>query len=909
MTRHFKPKSKTLMVVINLFFLLHFSILIKQKNNGIQYKKDIMSKKPKSKAIKKKNKRPVNTKENKDEFKKNRNKIDLKIEIDKNNQIEKISNKQVSGKSPVRREWVPSDMCFLPDNLFQNGPMMGSSFDKTYSFKSKDISVVYPKNNFMIADQLIGLTFKSVGKNFEYFLVFKSFCNFKIYFVSLYVRFSHYSDFEKEYQNSRFFDRLLYSDPNKVMRENQSKISKFNKILQKNNVEFRSKFVVYKVPLSHWTHPENMNSRSSLEQKTKAFIRNLKKIMISKKRTKEIKIKKERIAQIMKNQYDINESYDASGESSSLKSYISRKKKKKPEAQAQIIGQVKKRKRRNYLEDEREEIKNQDSKSILTTESRNIVVTSTQKNPSIRVDKASEESKNPKIKVVITNLDNNLESQYLNLPNQPNENKSLNSEYSIQNESKNKTEQISESSRSGFLILQAESDTSINIQKRMSTIDSDEDEQIEPNTSFSKKKILQDLPKKKEKDTEDVRMIDVMNIFNTELDEDFFKIQKSWEIKSNIMIRVVHKGEYSFTNHVLMFCFDSDFKTFLLIFKDINFENHTKEVAEFKAHFKEYIVEYALHNKLDSVTIKNSFEKIQFIKRYRYKNNPQFLVVILFIPGFHKVFYLEMDLYNCLMSKKHLLDLSSFRVKDKSFDFSKIELKQDKYLLFLFSYEFLLIPINYFLSHIENLNFKKFYFKLPFKIYDVFYFSNGLLGLIHFDSRLQDEIFEFDFVRNQKEYTQMIGESKTDKVKNRERFLQKKLREFTYKIDKINRSNLKMFSLKFNKLTYDVEKFNFIYSVDLKECFTNERELILMYLHYQYRFVSNMRYLLSFNNDNWKTDYNREQNWKEQIRNAITNIYFFATKDKFFCVYGKRHFKTKNEQIDFDRTMRSSEMF
>ena len=71
----------------------------------------------------------------------------------------------------------------------------------------------------------------------------------------------------------------------------------------------------------------------------------------------------------------------------------------------------------------------------------------------------------------------------------------------IQNESKNKTEQISESSRSGFLILQAESDTSINIQKRMSTIDSDEEEQIEPNTSFSKKKILQDLPKKKEKDT------------------------------------------------------------------------------------------------------------------------------------------------------------------------------------------------------------------------------------------------------------------------------------------------------------------------------------------------------------------------------------------------------------------------
>jgi hypothetical protein len=842
---------------------------------------------------------------------------------------------------------------------------------KADNTKSNDIAIMYPTFSF-IQEKIVGFKFKQIGRNYEYFMVYRNAINLNLEFKSFIVCFSHYSYFEKEFQKTRFFDRLLYSNTNKMMNKERKLISKFNKKLENNSKILRGKFILFKIPLSHWNHPDNINNREILEEKTKIFLKFLKEIIVLRKKRKFKKKKKKERDRVIRKYLKEDYSYDASNEesSSSNSDKIDKFKKK-----------IKKRSRIIFYNDfikpkiveENPLIKpNQDKKSVKSVEIfesgsnrgiRKVV-------PVINVEQASESVKFKKLKSKIhfdfldTIQENDKEQEFdfdkiemrniklkndlkpinldkieiNNIKTPKTENRPQMTNFDptqlifpkiqlvlrknqldvLPKKEKNvslfqsstKTPISSENSKSGYLIRQAQSDTSLVTMK--SIRDKDEDTLVRSKTQQNFENNAENLKiEKQEKSEISVKMIDVMNIFNNDIDNDIFSNEREWAVDNHIHLLLIHKGEFSFSSHLIIFCFDELFKNFILISKDILFPKHSKEILNFKANFYTFITEYAKKNKLTELTNENSFSKIKFHKRYRHKENSRILSIFFYIKGFDKVFYMEMDLFTGSMTQKNIISLESLGNSKDEYSLKIIGFHFDTYISFVLGKSFLLLPLEYFLTQIENINLQNFLFKMPFEITEIHVFSQGFIGIVQMDQHMYDEIMKFNF-HLQKPY---INKS-TDEVKKLEKKRQLKLdlqiRKFRKMVLKRNRSSLELFSFRFNKLTLEVEKFNYRFTLDIGKCFPSNREMYLIYLRLQYVYVKsinvkNLNHLKSFynvENAELKDKHKKiETKWKKELKRNINNASFYSRNDEFFCIFQHKYHKDQKQMNQYQKEL------
>lgn len=142
--------------------------------------------------------------------------------------------------------------------------------------KSGNPTIMYP--NYLLNSYLVsGFYLKKVDRSFEYFLIYQRDFEDYLYFDSYYVRFDHYSIFFYEFQQTDFFYNMVANEI-KHLESEKDKLSGLNCLMSKINHFSSTKFVLFKIPLEHWTHPNNLENREDFQANKKNYLEILKDV-------------------------------------------------------------------------------------------------------------------------------------------------------------------------------------------------------------------------------------------------------------------------------------------------------------------------------------------------------------------------------------------------------------------------------------------------------------------------------------------------------------------------------------------------------------------------------------------------------------------------------------------------------
>ena len=847
-------------------------------------------------------------------IKRNTNSYDPMVEYDFVRSLTKIKNLHIHS--------MPREDNFLPSNR---------------------IAILYP-NFIQQEDDPVGFGFFRVGKNYEFNLVYRNSSEKKVTFISFYNRFTHYSYFEKDFQYTQFFDRLLYSENSDKTQEWRKTISKFNLMLKTDYEYYRKSFVLYKIPLSHWNHPNNIKDKDFFIQETSNYISELKKYLDYKRMKKREKTNR-KMRKILKKK-DRKNGYEAHSEHSDENGYFHkrieefrRKERSKGTRDAEIKQRLDGLTIKSVLNDqvdeqismsEKREAETQDSElqTFIEKKTEDIadLIDQQSKGKSQR-NESQDSAGNQKKQILFSggiisdqkgNLVNipksNLKSNKLKSGNiyskksrfknrfKINTNpKNLISKQKIKeiemlNKAKDQQEVSTAEQESEYFIKPVESNATLSRNQMNKLLDADEDH-LQSSAKSKKESSVADNRK--------VSMEDVMDIFNNQLSQDVFLDPKFWNVENGVKLRMIFKGEFSLSNHILFFCFDSFFSTFLLILKDTNFQKHSKEIANFKTPFNQYVKEFAKREGINYLTRENSYNRIEFIHRYRHQDNSRILALIFFIPGFEKIFYVEVDLYSAAITKQSTISLGSFGAHFGKIRLKSITFHEDLYISMTLHKQFVLVPLSHFFEKLSKVRFPLFSFNMPFEIFEVHMFQDDLIGIIELDEELLKSIlkktFYFAYKFNPVRMSKLsITESK--RKESNEKFIRNK----RFKSFRVNETKLHMFSFRFNKLTLKVEKFFYEYSIPLEDCFPYQKEAYLNYLRKQSYYndtidpknLSHLAKMLSSRaarSGRVPSDVHMrfEREWKETLKREVHQTKFFSSSREFYCLFQHKYYLKK----------------
>lgn len=688
-----------------------------------------------------------------------------------------------------------------------------AEFDSSFFwFREKqsnmDPTVIYLGYCFE-STEIVGFKFKRVGKTYQHFIVYRVDKNFGFYIESFNVRFNQFSIFDRDFQLSGFFDQMLLENSKKLA-TSREELDTFNEAFRKRESFSMNKFVCFKIPRWHWSHPESLENKEQCTERVNRFFGRVDS------RTRSDTMRRSEPSQDdgSKATLEVQPNEKHSKSSSNLEAFET---KLKGKAWFQILH----------------------SKS--------------QSDKKPKAKRKAAKNRRPK-RVELSNSILDIVSTMLTPI----------------------SEQVDAESRSSKPMSTAQ---------RAELKDSDEDGAEESTTRR-------------------VGLWRVMDIYNRELDWKYFRKSSLWKVGPRIHAKLVHQGEFVLSDHSVFLCFDEEFKTFMLLSKNSSFVDHSQEFRGFKADFNVFIKSYAKVNLLHEVNFENSFRDISVVSQYRHAADQSVVSALLFYPRFGQVFYMEINLFSCSVVKSVIL--TTEEQASKSNHFQKVSLHRNKFVSFIFVDSFYLIPLTHFLDHLPNIDWADFDFSLPMDIHDVFVFSANRIGILSRDHTLQkmaEKTFKVDqTVDHLNFFAARIHETK--RKSEMSRFVTK----FEHELVAGNRSKLAVFSVWFNQVSTQVEKFTFQYTIHLGECFIFQSLAVRRYLKKLQGYIrsidpEDLSHLQLKPGTYQKLYFDPLEKEREVLRRSLQEylerVRFFAFDDDFMCLFQNKHFKDPRDQIAY----------
>lgn len=187
----------------------------------------------------------------------------------------------------------------------------------------------------------------------------------------------------------------------------------------------------------------------------------------------------------------------------------------------------------------------------------------------------------------------------------------------------------------------------------------------------------------------------------------------------NRVMKIVLKGIKQFSEFLLFFGFDSNYKKFFLVFQNYTQTNTRIEFKKFNTIIKQYISECITQSKEQIVNMLTLMD-VEIIAEYKEKNN-NFVVFMIVAPkDAKKMLYIELNLFEVRVIKWSYITVSNL---DKE---NNVRIKYFKdYINIITSDIHHLVPTEMFLAEVDDFKIDKYTIKFDIDIANIMYLSQG----------------------------------------------------------------------------------------------------------------------------------------------------------------------------------------